>query len=109
MHSTPDVDTTTAAKKPSAISFYNKNKMALTALAKWLASTLRDQLLEDSHYLFGAILSILRLLMHVQFTQSQLVFNYHKENSYLSLLSICVTNNKKTAPHHFDIQTKKML
>ena len=29
MHSTPDVDTTTAAKKPSVISFYNENKVGV--------------------------------------------------------------------------------
>ena len=29
MHLTPDVDTTTAAKKPSVISFYNENKVGV--------------------------------------------------------------------------------
>ena len=29
MHSTPDVDTTTAAKKPFVIRFYNENKVGV--------------------------------------------------------------------------------
>ena len=29
MHSTPDVDTTTAAKKPCVIGFYNENKVGV--------------------------------------------------------------------------------
>ena len=35
--------------------------------------------------------------MHVQFTQSRLVFDYREENLYLSLLSICAPKKSKTA------------
>ena len=97
MHSTPDVDTTTAAKKPSVISFYNENKVGLDCfdqMARLYAT--RSASRRWPLAVWNNILDIAAINACAIYTKLT-VIQLSPRNSYLSLLSICVTNNKKTA------------
>ena len=73
MHSAPEVDTTTTAKKPCIIGFYNENKVGVDCFDQMARLTARHQLPRGGQWplvVWGSIVDIAAINARVIFVKS---------------------------------------